>query len=81
MTRRYIAEKWESFSAAAMLHQTSSIQQQEMRRAFYAGFTAALSINMEIGDPSVPEEEGVEILNKLHEECAQFAHDIGNGKA
>lgn len=76
-----IQEQWEQFSALVLPPDLSAIQAQEMRRAFYAGVQAMINIQWEIGDESISEAAGVQMLEGIHDECRRFALEIANGKA
>ena len=43
-----------------------------MRTAFYAGAWALFSVNDQIGDPDVTEEQGVEMLHQIYLELMAF---------
>ncbi len=58
-----------------------SVQRQEMRRAFYAGFYSSLMAGIEMADESGDDDEaGVLMMDKLHKECLAFAGEVGAGK-
>jgi len=73
-----IAEQWDAFSALVMPKDAPTLQRLEMRRAFYAGFEAALRIQWGIGDKSISEDAGIAIIEGLHQECKLFAARIGS---
>lgn len=61
---------------------TSVLQMKEMRRAFYAGFQAALMAGIEMADETGADDvAGVAAIQRLHEECQAFARDVANGRA
>ena len=76
-----IADQWKFFEASVVPKNASSIQRQEMRRAFYAGAVSMLTMHLGLGDDSVSEAAAVGILKGWQEECALFAHHIATGKA
>lgn len=53
---------------------------KECRRAFYAGAHHLLCIVTAIGDDSVPEDAGVDVLAALHEESEKFKKDVVEGR-
>ncbi len=58
----------------------SATQVMETRRAFYAASHVML-LMMRDGLAALPEDEGVKVLEKLHQECVEFAYAIGRGEA
>lgn len=74
-----IMKQWEEFAAAVMPPEPAVNQVNEMRRAFFAGATAMLSVLREITD-DVDEDAGVEILEGLHVEGNEFAKGILDGR-
>lgn len=56
-------------------------QLQEMRRMFYRGFAGCLDIALMIGDNAVSEDQGVEYLSSLHDECKEFMDKMLAGEA
>ena len=80
---RTIAEQWDEFEKVIIIPNNiklDSVQYRETRRAFYAGFHAALIIGLSF-DNSISEEAGTAILEGLHEECRVFAKRIHDGQA
>ncbi len=78
---RTIQTFWEEFESVAIPAGASQIQRQEMRRAFYAGATAIMSIMVDISegavsDPSTAHEGALAFKNLLHEADA-FIERIG----
>lgn len=55
------------------------MQRQETRRAFFAGASAMLNLQMEMAELS--EDAAVAVLNGLHEEAGSFAVMVMEGKA
>jgi len=43
-----------------------------MRKAFFLGAMAVLSIAFELGDEDVPEEDGAAVLESMRQECMDF---------
>lgn len=76
-----IAAFWESYRREVLPADAPDIQVQECRRAFYAGAKAVVAIVTEIGDDSVTEDQGLDILTGLHEECRTFVADVMRGRA
>lgn len=76
-----IESQWKSFSAKVLGGQLiSKTQYNEMRRAFYAGASAVLAINWEIGDDSVTEEEGMQWIGNMTQEVTEFCEGVKSGK-
>ncbi len=78
---RTIAQQWTQFERLAMPPSAGQLQRKEMRRAFYAGFQASLSVGVEIADADLSDEAGAAVLQGLHEECQLFAGEIAAGRA
>lgn len=55
----------------------STIQRQEMRRAFYAGAQVVMATNERIGQDYMPEDRGVEIMAGLYEELRVYRRTVG----
>ena len=72
-----IQSNWEDFRKKVVPQNASNIQIAEMRKAFYAGAYAAISIMVKIGAEDVSEEAGVEILETLKNECELFGMSGG----
>lgn len=76
-----VAGDWASFREQ-VLHVDSPPQQVvDMRRAFYAGAAAAVAMFWIIGLPEVPEEVGVDALQRWIDETEAFARDVAAGRA
>lgn len=67
-----VAETWAAFAARVVPKEADEIQIQEMRRAFYAGSYSMLMNVREGISEDTPEEEGVEQLVALQDECEAF---------
>ena len=81
--RKSMAEQWDDFSLLVGLYNMSSVQRQEMRRAFYAGAASimdAMMVGFDTGDDE-PTEEDMQYISSLHEEMTKFGKDIAAGKA
>jgi hypothetical protein len=77
-----IVELWVSFASAVMPKNASAVQRKEMRRAFYAGFHAALMAGVQMADESGDDDDkGVAMIQRLHDECAQFVVEVQAGRA
>lgn len=75
-----VADDWQSFWLAVAPANAPPVQEQEMRRAFYAGCWAMLQTCEAIGADDVSEEAGVAILEELDAECRRFQQDMLAGK-
>jgi hypothetical protein len=71
-----IANEWAKFQAAVMPPDAPIIQRREMRRAFYAGVWAMLSLASAIAD-EFDEPTGAAQLDAISEECKTFTAQIG----
>ncbi len=76
-----IREDWESFATAVLPSNASAVQRREMRRAFYGGAWAALTLMVDLGEPSVSVDEGADGLDRLLRECVAFNDQIRKGEA
>lgn len=75
-----VGASWTSFEEA-LLKGAPEIQRTEMRRAFYGGAFSILAICLTVvGDPDVPDEDSVKLLDRLHKECMAFARRVREGK-
>lgn len=79
--RRTIAQEWATFEQAVMPRGAGPIQRQEMRRAFYGGFQAALQAGLEIAEADLSDTAGAAVLQGYHEEVALFVREIQEGRA
>ena len=76
-----MAEQWDQFARAILPKDCSTIQRQEMRRAFYAGaqsiwFIVITSLSTE----KETTEKDLEIMNDLHEELNNFTKLVTEGR-
>ncbi len=69
---RSVATEWDVFAAAALSPEAGAVQRSQMRAAFYAGVWTMLCTFRDIGDPAAPEADGVELMNRLVDECWAF---------
>lgn len=68
-----IQQAWETFERDVVPKDAGRVQRTEMKRAFYAGATAALSVTSAIGEHGISEDAGVAILEGLHQEVIRFS--------
>lgn len=78
---RTVADQWASFRAIAYPPHLPASQERELRRTFYAGFTAALGIVLDLGNDDVSEDAGVGILEGLRSEVQAFSDAVANGRS
>lgn len=76
-----IGAAWESYRREVVPGDAPAVQVQECRRAFYAGAKATLGVLLVIGDDAVGEDDGVAIIEALHEESRAFMRDVLQGLA
>lgn len=82
MKRQLMAEQWDEFARAVLPKDCSTIQRQEMRRAFYAGAQAILfKVITSFTPEEEPTEKDLEIMNDLHEELNNFTKLVKEGRA
>lgn len=82
MRQNRVQEEWLSFRNKVIPANATSVQLQEMRRAFYAGvemLLARLIRGMSDGPDSKPEDETM--LAEMQEELADFAKSVLEGRA
>ena len=80
--RLLMLEQWNLFSRALHLEKASSIQRQEMRRAFYAGAGAILFRAIhEVSDESDSTSSEIELVGGLYKELKDFAELVKQGRA
>lgn len=74
-----LATAWSSFSAKVIPAEASELQRREMRRAFYAGASAALGamVNIGVGSPLNRQERIEGVLAEL----AEFGRQVQAGTA
>jgi hypothetical protein len=79
---RSIADMWEIYRERVVPRDAPPVQVSECRRAFYAGAQGVLMDGfMGIGDKSISEDDGIAHLEKLHQECNDFAAKVAAGRA
>ena len=78
---KHIQEAWTSYMDEVIPKDAPTIQIQELKRAFVAGAKAILEIVTQIGEDDITEDQGVEILESIHEECRTFVKDVLEGRA
>lgn len=76
-----IREAWLSYMDEIVPKDAPSTQLQESKRAFVAGAFHVLNVLTAIGDDSVTEDEGVTVIEQLHQECETFVKDVLEGRA
>ena len=84
MTRRastfhHIGAGWEKFRLLCVPADAGTVQIIETRRAFYAGADYLLKELLRLG--ALPDAEGEQHLQDMHDECAEFARCIAKGEA
>jgi hypothetical protein len=62
-----IAQQWEVFASNCLPADAGPVQRQEMRRAFYAGFGAAVITTIHLSQLNAPGPAGVRIERYLGE--------------
>ena len=68
---------WKLFAKAIFGKEpVAQVQYDEMRKAFFAGATAMLRMMQAVGDDSVSEAMGVEMLDGIEEECVEFSKNL-----
>lgn len=73
-----IESTWKEFEKAVIPKDADSIQRQEMRRAYYAGFIAMLTLAQGLPDEAGDDDDkAVYILESLELEFADFVTRLG----
>ena len=68
-----IEEEWLGFSAMVIPGLTKNdIRYIEMKKAFFAGAWCVHSAVVEIGEPHVSEQEGIDYLEQITDEFSEF---------
>ncbi len=83
MKRLLMAEGWNLFASVAFPKNCSAIQRKEMRRAFYAGANALLSIIIThlLGDSAANEGDQERLMKSIDDELREFASEVMKGRA
>lgn len=82
MKRQLMAEQWDQFARAVLPKETSAVQRQEMRRAFYAGGHAILFRLVAVLAPDTePTAEDIQVLEDIYQEMNAFGEAIQQGRA
>jgi len=80
--KKSLAEQWTFFETALGIKDTSSIQRQEMRRAFYAGATSLLDAMMTgLDEDREPTKDDLNYMDTIQAEIVQFGKDVKAGRA
>jgi hypothetical protein len=82
--RRPITERWESFRVLVMHPEAPPGQVREMRRAFFAGAEALLTLQMrdfENTPDAEPTEADMQLMDDIHADIVAFAHEVKAGRA
>lgn len=75
-----INDQWNHFAKQVLPEPCHAIQAREMKRAFFAGFAASLStFTTQIAN--LPEDEGIEVMKSLMEQCKGFCIAVELGEA
>jgi hypothetical protein len=82
MALKTIADWWADFESNVLPKGAGPIQHQEMRRAFYAGFHAALLAGFEMADASGDNDDlGATMMDRMYREAIAFSKSVTEGKA
>lgn len=74
---RLIRDGWNDYAEKILPKDAPQVQRQETRRAFYAGAWELLSRYVDLGEPEISEDEGVEVLEATKREIEAFVRTIG----
>jgi hypothetical protein len=75
MSAHTIAQEWDRFESSVIAADAPTIQRDEMRIAFYAGFKSMLDLNKVLG--AMPETPAIEALKALAYESREFGVTLG----
>jgi hypothetical protein len=76
-----IAAQWRSYRNDVMPVNAGPTQLQETRRAFYAAANSMLQVMLHIVAADEDDDVGVQILQAMHNECAEFSRAVARGEA
>lgn len=81
--RMRLLEEWNSFATVVIPPNCSTIQRQEMRRAFYAGAAGIMDKLMKALGPDTgePTEADLMVMAEFQQELLLFAKDMQEGRA
>jgi len=68
-----IKNGWDQYRFLVIPPDANSVQVEECRRAFYCGAAQVMTINSAIGEPDMDQDDGLMILENLHQEINDFA--------
>jgi hypothetical protein len=74
---RLVRDGWYAYAERILPKNAPAVQRQETRRAFYAGAWELLSRLAELGEPEIPEDAGVEVLEATRREIEAFFKSVG----
>lgn len=74
---RLVRDGWQDYAEKILPDGASAVQRQETRRAFYAGAWELLWRLAELGDDSVSEDAGAEVLEATKREIEAFVRSVG----
>jgi hypothetical protein len=77
---RLVRDGWQDYAEKILPAHAPRVQGQETRRAFYAGAFELLSRLAELGDDSIPEDAGVEVLEATKREIEAFVRTVGTAR-
>jgi hypothetical protein len=76
-----LAEAWASYESA-LLATAGETQRRETRRGFYAGAQVMFHLQVsEAAADGLSDDEGAEVMERLHQELQRFVADIKAGRA
>ena len=76
----YLEQEWESLIAEVIPKNAPPLQVREMKRAFYMGAVAAISLTTNAAD-KLSEDDGVVFMRSLRQEMRDFMQQIEKGEA
>ncbi|MEK7178578.1 MAG: hypothetical protein AAB721_02910 [Patescibacteria group bacterium] len=75
-----IAEQWLEFSTLVLPDNVADVQRTEMRRAFYAGFSACLFSLRDLSERDLSEPDSIAEMNGYMSEALEFADRLEAGR-
>jgi len=80
--RQLMAEQWSEFAGKVLPPNCSTVQSQEMRRAFYAGAQAILfKVIAAFAPETEPTEADIQMMEDVNQELQDFAQAVKDGRA
>ena len=77
--KREIEAAWAAYRRLVLPKDAGVIQVEECRRAFYAGAYTVFTAFHEIGEPEIPEDEGIVRMTEMGVELREWQDEVTGG--